>query len=130
MPVVDPQYRGEVRVELYSPPAINQFPPSKILVPAFWAQRGIQQPLRAIRVRQGLRVLAISLDDIAGHSETSGRAIGARLTKERPTEEAAAEATHAHAAAADATHADAAVALAKHTEAAGAVATHADAVED
>src|SRR5215212_9336551 len=145
MPVVDPQYRGEVRVELYLPPAFDQFPPSKILVPAFWAQRGIQQPLRAIRVRQGLRVLSPRLDDIADQAETSG-AGGVLRTSESPTEAAVAGAKHAGAAgasakhavaaganalhavevAAEATHADAARALATHTEAAVAAATHAD----
>jgi hypothetical protein len=119
IPVVDTQYRGEVRVELYSPPAFNQFPPSEILVPAFWAQWDIQQPLRAIRVRQGLRLLSIKLDDIAGQAETSGRAVVAQSTNELPTEAAAAAAKHARAASATAQHADVGVAAAKHADAAG-----------
>src|SRR5215211_5932168 len=130
MPVVDPQYRGEVRVELYSPPAFNQFPPSKILVPAFWAQRGIQQPLRAIRVRQGLRVLPLSLDDIAGQAETSGRAGGARRTSEKPTEVVSANTQHAERVSANSPHTEAvarANALATHAcEAAVADAPHTD----
>jgi hypothetical protein len=70
--VVDAQHCGEVAIDLDLGATLHQFGPSEVLIPAFRAQRCVQQALRTIGMRQSLRILALRLDDLADDSKASG----------------------------------------------------------